>query len=116
TSYGSQQYEKNVSLVSLAFTSTNSKMGAADLNTVNVYLNGDRCSFRIIDTVAFGISVTEIGNACAEKIYPNPTFGEAFIEYHVSKKSTIAISLYDLLGNKVKDIYNGTIMPDNFVF
>ena len=43
--------------------------------------------------------------------YPNPFNGETVIKYHLSSESTINLVLYNLLGQKIKQLFSGKKMP-----
>lgn len=49
----------------------------------------------------------EFSGNSAIKIYPNPSNGKAFAEIILRKSSEITLEVYNLLGYKVKTIYNG---------
>jgi hypothetical protein len=48
TSYSVQSYSNAVSLVTVHFTMLGTQLNDTDLYTVNTYLNGNHCSFRMI--------------------------------------------------------------------
>jgi flagellar hook assembly protein FlgD len=40
-------------------------------------------------------------------IYPNPIRELAIIQFEISKTSTISVAIYNLLGQRVREIYSG---------
>jgi hypothetical protein len=54
--------------------------------------------------------IEESGLPVAEgyEVYPNPSNGNALIKFGLNKRSDISLSLYDITGRRLKDIYSGT--------
>ena len=42
------------------------------------------------------------------EVYPNPSKGNAVIKFGLNKRSDISLSLYDITGRRLKNIYSGT--------
>jgi hypothetical protein len=47
-------------------------------------------------------------------VYPNPVRGEATLEFAVKKTEAVTVSLYNLLGQRVRTVYQGTPRADAF--
>jgi hypothetical protein len=56
----------------------------------------------------------------ADKLYlrvsPNPAINEALVGYRIQEEGNVEIALFDMLGNKVKDIYSGHSNPGEFAY
>jgi hypothetical protein len=56
----------------------------------------------------------------ADKLYlrvsPNPAVNEALVGYRILENTTVEIALYDMLGNKVKEIYSGNTNPGEYAY
>lgn len=46
--------------------------------------------------------------------FPNPTNGGTRIEFDIKEKTDIEISIYNILGQKIKSINKGTLSPGNY--
>ncbi|HNP47504.1 MAG TPA: T9SS type A sorting domain-containing protein [Bacteroidia bacterium] len=66
-------------LVMLRFISTGGQLCSGDLNTINAYLNGDPCSFKLVSCVIAGLNET-MGSEDQINIFPNPTNDRITIE------------------------------------
>ena len=72
TSNSFQRYANDSNLVSLRFTVLSGEFCDDDLRTVKVYLNGDMCSYKIIDCIHVDSRQTE-GNNQDVTVFPNPS-------------------------------------------
>ena len=56
----------------------------------------------------------------ADKLYlrvsPNPASDQAVIGYRIQESTNVEIALYDVIGNKVLDIYSGNTTPGEFAY
>ena len=62
--------------------------------------------FRICHASTAGISSNETVENVVGQSYPNPTNGNAQIDYSVAQTSSVSIELYDITGRKIKTILN----------
>ena len=69
-------------------------------------------TFFIIDDLSFGTASTGIApiteTAVLEQCSPNPATGMANIIYSISGRSTVSLTLYDMVGQKVKTLLDDT--------
>jgi hypothetical protein len=57
-----------------------------------------------------GVTDNPVDNANATfQVYPNPVSGTANINCNITRNSNVSVALYNLLGEKVMDIYNGNM-------
>jgi hypothetical protein len=61
-------------------------------------------------------SVTHIGNATALKNYPNPFVGSTNISVNVVSDSKLKVVVFNSMGVKVSQLYNGTVNAGNHEF
>ena len=71
TSNSFQRYENDSELVAIRFNVISGQFCVNDLRTIKVYLNGDMCSYKIIDCLHVGIAAINKNNDQLT-IYPNP--------------------------------------------
>ena len=69
--------------------------------------NSDSCIATV--TVKQGTAIVTETIAVDFKAYPNPFDNKIQIKYQLLKNATVNIGLYDLLGNYVLDIFDGTL-------
>lgn len=72
---------------------------------------------KILSTVVSNILTTQNANENeTDKIYPNPVkIGTNFnLNLNIIHNGMLTIELYDILGNKVKDLYNATLTQGNY--
>lgn len=96
-----------VKLLSLRFEIFTDKLAISDFNQIMTYLNGEPCSFVLIDP---NQSTATEGNAfnAQIKIYPNPILG--FVQIEVPNDSKM--ELFDLHGNRIfvkENLYSNQI-------
>jgi hypothetical protein len=65
-------------------------------------VTGDWSYSNVVEVTVGGTDASWLGNAV-----PNPANGESTIQYNLGQGSDIEISLYDIAGKKVMDLYNG---------
>jgi hypothetical protein len=46
--------------------------------------------------------------------YPNPFNGEAIIEFSLPREEDINLSVYDILGRKIKEVINNKLKAGNY--
>ena len=63
---------------------------------------------RVNVRVPYQAGVPEVGSINNWSVYPNPVANAMTINYTLSSATEVTISLYDMLGNKVSEIQNGT--------
>jgi PKD repeat protein len=72
-------------------------------------------SIVVLDDLCKEGGITRLFKSDNKAIYlsviPNPVGKDALIEFDIKKKDNCKIDLYDLLGNKVKEIFNGNVEP-----
>jgi len=73
TSYSFQAYTNSVSLVLVHFTMQGSQLNDTDLFSVNVYLNGNLCSLKLILPTPSGLE--DVARNVDANCYPNPATG-----------------------------------------
>ena len=89
TSNSFQQYATNTALVYVRFTMLlGNSINAIDLNTIKGYLNGIKCSIKLVNSLNAGLN-DHIKNGNTLYFYPNPTKEQLNIK--VSEKSSIDI-------------------------
>jgi hypothetical protein len=60
-----------------------------------------------IDYTPSGIKESGLPVIDVYEVYPNPSQGNAVIKFGLNKRSDISLSLYDITGRLLKDIYSG---------
>jgi hypothetical protein len=96
TSNSFHNYTHDTVLVTVRFTMLNGiNFCSADLNTISVYLNGDPCSFKVVNCLSTGIN--DIMKSDKVKVFPNPASDKLIIE----TPSNAEIQLFDLSGRMV---------------
>lgn len=81
TSNSFQRYENDTALVLIKFNRLFGQFCINDLNTVKVYMNGDMCSFKIIDCLQLGINSVQNGKQQIV-VYPNPASQNVVIDIY----------------------------------
>ncbi len=86
--------------------------------TTDNWTNG-WCNFDPLNTDYSAVcSANAIQVYDADKLYlrvsPNPISNQGVIGYRVQEESPINVSIYDMLGNKVQEIYNGVSQPGEY--
>ncbi|MES2628020.1 MAG: M43 family zinc metalloprotease [Bacteroidota bacterium] len=69
----------------------------------NIYLD----NINIYDAASTGID-ENISAAFGLSVYPNPASGSATVAFELPKASQVKVELFDLVGKKCKDVYNGS--------
>lgn len=120
TSNSFQRYENDSALVLIKFNRIFGQFCMNDLSTVKVYMNGDMCSFKIIDCVQVGFESIE-NSKQQIFIYPNPAKQNLVIDIpenaHVQILATDGRCLMQgqLLANQKNEIALETI-PNGLYF
>ncbi|MFY0675131.1 MAG: PKD domain-containing protein [Bacteroidia bacterium] len=70
------------------------------------------CTSSTVDSAYIDVSsIGELPSYVGQlSVYPNPSFGNAIIEFDLDKTSDISIALFDLQGREINSIYNGELM------
>jgi hypothetical protein len=75
---------------------------------------GDEEEIIIVNTtiwLAEGAAPTSVNNVTVTpdkfEIYPNPAYGTCKVKYTTTQAENVTISLYDVTGKMVKEVYNG---------
>ena len=104
TSYSLQTITNDTPLVMIRFNLlTPGQICSEDLISVLGFLNGNAVSVKIVDCSTVGIG-DEDENKDIMRIYPNPTAENTTIEFALTIKSHITISLHDITGKVVYEI------------
>lgn len=101
TSYSLQTYTNDTPLVMIRFIILSGQFCTADMNTIHVYLNGDACTYKLIDCIPSGITETNNSSINSINIYPNPLSNEAVITFSLNEKSHVIVNIYDITGKLV---------------
>lgn len=101
-----------VKLLSLRFEIFTDKLAISDFNQIMTYLNGEPCSFFVIDP-SQSTATKGIANNSSVKMYPNPIIG--FVNIDVPERSEM--KLFDLHGKLLftkEDLNSNQINCVNF--
>lgn len=85
-------------------------------------INSDGYVFVCTNTGVYRSTSTILGvtnsteTASLLNIYPNPAESQTTINYSISKDGLAQIDLYDMLGNKVKTIFDGFVVSGNYSY
>jgi hypothetical protein len=95
--------------------------GDGDMDIVGTAETADKVSWWESDLGATGIDDDESNlpnNASISSIYPNPFNARTTISLQIPQESDVTLELYDLLGRKIKTLYNGNAAAgkQNIVF
>ncbi len=97
TSNSFHNYTHDTVLVTVRFTMLNGiNFCSADLNTISVYLNGDPCSFKVLNCISLGV-VDYDNSLDLVTIFPNPASEKITVK--TPNKSTI--QLLDISGRQI---------------
>ncbi|OFY16155.1 MAG: hypothetical protein A2X02_10120 [Bacteroidetes bacterium GWF2_29_10] len=81
--------------------------GEADVNCQEIVVKS------ISDTTSIqDINVTDLMPIC----YPNPFNESTYLFYNINKEQNVNVVIYDMLGNKVSDVFNGRQFAGNQKF
>jgi hypothetical protein len=105
-----------------SFFTTENHVGAFNYtsNTSDNWTAG-WCNFDPANTDYSAVcSANAIQTYDADKLYlrvsPNPACTQALVGYRVQSETKVEIALYDLIGNKVQDIYSGIAVPGEYAY
>ena len=75
----------------------------------DIIWSGGEFTYTATANLAYGITVdvNEILSADEISIHPNPVTATANIEFSLANNSDVNIGVYDILGKKIADLYNG---------
>jgi hypothetical protein len=81
-------------------------IGMAEYTSTGAAIGLHSGTYVIIDDLTFGPPITNgindaAGKATLEKIYPNPSNEISWVEYSITEKAPVKISIYDMNGNLV---------------
>ena len=64
----------------------------------------------LFDSVeAMDKGIDELANNINFNMYPNPTEGNTIISFNLSENKETAITVYDVLGKEIANVYNGNL-------
>lgn len=52
----------------------------------------------------------------AVNIYPNPSFGEAYVNFELSRPSDVSVALFNVRGQFLRDLHKGWLAPGRYNF
>src|SRR6185295_7339479 len=59
-----------------------------------------------VTTICLPTGIDKIPPVQSWSVFPNPTSGKSFINYSLSTRAAVRVELYDMLGNKLKQLIN----------
>ena len=58
-----------------------------------------------------GVEETDVSSFALQPAYPNPSTGSTLIPFRLSERTTLRLELHDVLGTRVRTLYEGTREP-----
>ena len=101
--YPSGFYKSNIPIVAIHFTTISKPISSSDLNITLSLINGDGCSYKIIDPITTGLSTLSTVQEVGVRLYPNPA--KEVLNVELAEKATI--QLFDINGREVVEPISG---------
>ncbi len=95
SSFNTDRYKNDTPIVAIRFTTIFNPISSSDLSTIKVYLNGNPCSYKIINSIPTGL--LNIKEDESVKVYPNPVREKLNID--LPEKAIV--ELLDVSGKRV---------------
>lgn len=97
TSNSLTRYEKDtIRLISIRFEIFSDRIFVTDINSIVAYLNGESCSYRVVDPKGIIIGNNDLDQNILAAVYPNPATDIITVEV----SENVSITLLDLCGKK----------------
>lgn len=117
TSNSLQTYANNTPLLSIRFNiGSGFTCSDINLNTITVYLNGDPCSFKVINCtpISTGISAASAASELLT-VYPNPATDFFQVDYNSNSAKEIIMVVFDSNGRKIIDEKHSIVEGTNTI-
>jgi len=103
TSNSLQDYQHNTSLVAVGLTIISGQINSSNFTSLHAYLNGAQCTVRVIDALI--MDAHEYRSLLKDAtVFPNPASDKSIVQFNLSQTEPVALTLFNLGGNKVKEI------------
>ncbi len=108
TSFSFTNYSNNTPLVIIRFTILSGQFCSVDLNTIHTYLNGDACSFKVIDCVPNSTNEYLLNNKII--LFPNPASDNLTLKMDAPEiPYPVNISIYNTMGMIMESVSSANL-------